>query len=141
MNITQPNADLLLEQLRIFNQAAEALTHQWSLTEDDGNHPIVKADKYPFDESFDEIAHRIHEWYEAAVNYQPSDYESLLANRATQYNTTPEMVERATKAFWSTDSDSQTDSDCREAQAAGASTLEEFIKYFALKKTDEGREK
>lgn len=141
MNITQPNADLLLEHLRIFNQAAEALTHQWSLTGDDGNHPIVKADKYPFDESFDEIAHRIHEWYEAAVNYQPSDYESLLANRATQYNTTPEMVERANKAFWSTDSDSQTDSDCREAQAAGASTLEDFIKYFALKNVDEGRQK
>src|ERR1044072_3704457 len=141
MNITQPNPDLLLEQLRIFNQAAEALTHQWSLTEDDGNHPIVKADKYPFDEGFDEIAHRIHEWYEAAVNYQHTDYESLQANRATQYNTPPEMVERATKAFWSTDSDSQTDSDCREAQAAGASTLEEFIKYFALKNTDEGRQK
>ncbi|MCA1576410.1 MAG: hypothetical protein LC794_03480 [Acidobacteria bacterium] len=135
MKITQPHPDLLLEQLRLFNQAAQALTRQWSLTEDDGNHPIVMADKYPFDESFDQIAHQIHEWYEAAVNYQSTDYESLLATRASQYNTTSEVVERATKAFWSTDSDSQTESNCREAQAAGASTLEEFIKYFALKET------
>ena len=133
MEITQPHPDLLLEQLRLFNQAAQALTRQWSLTQDDGNHSIVMADKYPFDESFDQIAHQIHEWYEAALNYQPTDYESLLASRATQYNTTPEIVERATNAFWSNNSDSQTESDCREAQAAGASTLEEFIKYFALK--------
>ena len=133
MKLTQPQPDPLVEQLRLFNQAAQALTRQWSSTEDDGNHPIVMADKYPFDESFDEIAQRIREWYEAAVNYQPADYESLIATRATQYNTTPGVVERATKAFWSTDSDSETESDCREAQAAGASTLEDFIKYFALK--------
>jgi hypothetical protein len=133
MKITQPDHDPLLEQLRLFNEAAQALTRQWSLTEDDGNHPIVMADKYPFDESFDQIAHQIHEWYEAAVNYQPADYQSLLITRAIQYNTTPEVVERATKAFWSTDTDSQTESDCREAQGAGASTLEEFITYFALK--------
>ena len=62
MKITQPHPDLLLEQLRLLNQAAQALTRQWSLTEDDGNHPIVMADKYPFDESFDQIAHQIHLW-------------------------------------------------------------------------------
>src|SRR5690349_19321700 len=123
MKITQPDHDPLLEQLRLFNEAAQALSRQWSLTEDDGNHPIVMAHKYPFDESFDQIAHQIHEWYEAAVNYQPADYQSLLITRAIQYNTTPEVVERATKAFWSTDTDSQTESDCREAQGAGASTL------------------
>jgi hypothetical protein len=110
MNITQPHPDLLLEQLRLFNHA-QALTRQWSLTEDDGNHPIVMANKYSFDESFDQIAHQIHGWYEAAVNYQSTDYETLLTTRAIQYNTTPEVVERATKAFWSTDSDSQTESD------------------------------
>ncbi|HJP90881.1 MAG TPA: hypothetical protein VJ875_02935 [Pyrinomonadaceae bacterium] len=93
MKITQLHPDLLLEQLRFFNQAAQALTRHWSLTEDDGNHPIVIADKYPFDESFDQIAHRIQEWYEATVNYQPADYETLLASRATQYNTTPQVVE------------------------------------------------
>lgn len=133
MKITQPHPDALLEQLRLFNQAAQALTRQWSLTEDDANHPIVMANKYPFDESFDQMAHQIHEWYEAAVNHQPTDYESLLTTRAIHYNTTLEVVERATKAFWSTDTDSQTESDCREAQGAGASTLEEFITYFALK--------
>lgn len=134
MKITQPHLDPLLEQLRLFNEAAQALTRQWSLTEDDPNHPIVLADKYPFDESFDQIAHHIHEWYEAAAqNHQPADYENLLATRAIQYNTTAEVVERATRAFWSTHTDSQTEKDCREAQAAGASTLEEFITYFAVK--------
>ena len=133
MKITQPHPDPLLEQLRLFNQAAQALTRQWSLTEDDANHPILMAHKYPFDESFDQMAHQIHEGYEAAVNYQPSDYESLLTTRAVQYNTSPEVAERATKAFWSSDTDLQTESDCLEAQAAGASTLEEFITYFALK--------
>lgn len=62
MNVKQPvHPDPLLEQLRLFNHAAEAFTHQWSLTQDDGNHPIVMCDKYPFDESFDEIALQIHE--------------------------------------------------------------------------------
>jgi hypothetical protein len=41
MKITQPHHDPLLEQLRLFNESAQALTRQWSLTEDDGNHPIV----------------------------------------------------------------------------------------------------
>lgn len=77
----------------------------------------------------------IQEWYEAALHYEPTDYESLLRTRATQYNTNPEVVKRATEAFWSTKNDSETGSDCGDAQEAGASTLEEFIKYFALKKT------
>jgi hypothetical protein len=32
---------------------------------------------------------------------QPTDYERLLTTPSTQYNTTPEVVRRATKAFWS----------------------------------------
>jgi hypothetical protein len=38
MNPENPtHADRLLEQLRIFNEAAQELQRQWSLTEDDGN--------------------------------------------------------------------------------------------------------
>jgi hypothetical protein len=132
MSTNQPvHPDPLLEQLRLFNQAAEALTRQWSLTDDDGNHPIVMCDKYPFDESFDEIAHQIHEWYQAALTYQPIDYENLLTARAAQYNTTREVVKRATDAFWFTEGDAATQLDCQQAEAAGATTLEDFIKFFA----------
>jgi len=140
MNAKQPvHPDPLLEQLRLFNQAAEALTRQWSLTEDDGNHPIVMCDKYPFDESFDEIALQIHEWYQAALKYQPSDYENLLTTRAAQYNTTREVVKRATDAFWFTEGDAATERDCQQAQAAGAATLDDFIKFFAdAQKTESG---
>ncbi len=135
METTQPlHPDPLLEHLRLFNEAAQALTRQWSLTEDEGNHPI--ADKYPFYESFDDIAQHIQQWYQAALHYQPAHYDNLLTTRAAQYNTTREVVRRAVDAFWSTGSDSRTASDCREAQEPGASTLEDFIKYFALKNTN-----
>lgn len=52
MKMTELHSDALLEQLRHFNQAAQALTRQWSLSEDDRKSPIILADKYPFDESF-----------------------------------------------------------------------------------------
>src|SRR5215217_3772432 len=95
MKITQPHHDPLLEQLRLFNEAAEALTRQWSLTEDDGNHPIVMCDKYPFDDSFDDIALNIHEWYEAALKYQPSDCENLLTTLVfpSQSETAPDHAQ------------------------------------------------
>jgi hypothetical protein len=139
MNAKPPvHPDLLLEKLRLFNQAAEALTRQWSLTEDDGNHPIVMCDKYPFDNNFDDIALQIHEWYQAALKYQPSDYDNLLTTRAAQYNTTREVIKRATDAFWFTEGDAETERDCQQAQAAGATTLEDFIEFFIAQKTRGG---
>jgi hypothetical protein len=68
---------------------------------------------------------------QAALKYQPSDYENLLTTRAAQYNTTRGVVKRATDAFWFTEGDETTERDCQQAQAAGATTLEEFIKFFA----------
>ena len=44
------------------------------------------------------------------LNETAADYESLSTTRAIQYNTTTEVVERATKRFWPSDTDSQTES-------------------------------
>ncbi len=82
MNPQNPtHADPLVEQLRILNEAAQNLERQWSLTEDDGNHPIVMSNKYPFDESFDEIAAAISEWYQATANYQSIENTDLQTQR------------------------------------------------------------
>jgi hypothetical protein len=59
----------------------------------------------------------------------PDDnYEQMVRERMTKYKCSRIVIERGQSAFWSTDEDN---ADKQLARDAGASTLEEYLQFFA----------
>ena len=59
----------------------------------------------------------------------PDDnYEQMVRERMTKYKCSRIIIERGQSAFWSTDEDN---ADKQLARDAGASTLEEYLQFFA----------
>jgi hypothetical protein len=56
------------------------------------------------------------------------NYEQMVRERMTKYKCSRIVIERGQSAFWSTDEDS---ADKQLARDAGASTLEEYLQFFA----------
>jgi hypothetical protein len=68
-------------------------------------------------------------------------YESMVHERMANYNTTREVVERAAKAFWTTNKsdDPSAYADSLEVRAAvgGTSfTLDDYLSYFSKKSSE-----
>ncbi len=60
--------------------------------------------------------------------YRDDNYEQMVRERMTRYKCSRIVIERGQSAFWSTDDDS---ADKQLARNAGASTLEEYLQFFA----------
>ena len=59
----------------------------------------------------------------------PDDnYEQMVRERMKKYKCSRIVIERGQSAFWSTDDDN---ADRQLARDAGASTLEEYLQFFA----------
>lgn len=56
------------------------------------------------------------------------NYEQMVRERMTKYKCSRIVIERGQSAFWSTDEDN---TDKQLARDAGASTLEEYLQFFA----------
>lgn len=56
------------------------------------------------------------------------NYEQMVRERMTKYKCSRIVIERGQSAFWSTDEDN---ADKQLARDAGASTLEEYLQFFA----------
>ena len=59
---------------------------------------------------------------------QNDKYEQMVRERMTKYKCSKIVIERGQSAFWSTDEDN---ADKQLARDAGASTLEEYLQFFA----------
>ena len=57
-------------------------------------------------------------------------YEQLVLARMKHYHTTPEVVELAARVFWG-DSEDEYQQEREEARRHGASTLDDYMRYFA----------